>query len=167
MKTLTKYLFPIVFIIITVTFGCRKNDIAPENYFETKINEVSKDFFVDEASMNKGITIIAANEITDVSRKTIIITINADEVGTYKQTFDYKTGVSISQCGLTYKIITKQTEDTPTFFMSYEGEVELSEIDMKNGHITGTYNFVLHSVPEDSKPYRISGRFIRTSFRSF
>ena len=165
MKILTKYSIVLSLILLTALFGCRKNDIAPENYFETKINNISKDFFVDEVSINKGITIIAANEISDESRKTILITINADEAGTYKQTFDYKTGVSISQCSLTYKVITKENEESPGFFTSYEGEVEITEIDRKNEHISGYYNFVLYSVPNDNKPYQISGRFIRTSYK--
>lgn len=145
--------------------GCRKNDIVPENYFETEINDVSRDFFFDEASINKGIIIIAANEISDDSRKSLIITIKAEEIGSYKQTFDYKTGVSISQCGLSYKILTKENQESPTIYTSHEGEVEITEIDRKNKHISGNYNFILYSIPKDTNPYRISGRFIKTSFR--
>ena len=159
-----KFITLILFLSILFVFGCRKNDIAPENYFETKINNVNKSFRIDEITIDKGITVIAAHEIINNSKKSIIITINADDVGSFKQTFDYKTGVSISQCGLVYKIISKENEISPTFFMSYEGEVKITEIDRKNHHITGSYDFKLYSVPDNNQPYNISGKFIRTSY---
>jgi len=159
-----KFITFIVFLSTVLIFGCRKNDIAPENYFETKINNINKNFIVEQTTINKGITIIAAHETGNNSRKSIIITINADHVGSYKQTFDYKTGVSISQCGLTYKIISKENEISPTFFMSYEGEVNITEIDRKNCNISGSYDFKLYSVPNNNKPYNIAGKFLRTSY---
>ncbi|MCD4793180.1 MAG: hypothetical protein K8R54_08120 [Bacteroidales bacterium] len=159
-----KFVTYILFFSIVFVFGCRKNDIAPENYFEIKINNINKNFVVYETTIDKGITIIAAHETNDNSKKSIIITINADDIGSYKQTFDYKTGVSISQCGLTYKIISKEIETSPSFFMSYEGEVEITEIDRKNCHISGSYDFKLYSVPDNNQPYNISGKFIRTSY---
>ena len=159
-----KFVTYILFISIVFVFGCRKNDIAPENYFEIKINNINKNFVVYETTIDKGITIIAAHETSDNSKKSIIITINADNVGSYKQTFDYKTGVSISQCGLTYKIISKEIETSPSFFISYEGEVEITEIDRKNRHISGSYDFKLYSVPDKNQPYNITGKFIRTSY---
>lgn len=159
-----KFIIFLLFLSSVFVSGCRKNDIAPENYFETKINKVNKNFIIDKTTINKGITIISAHQTSNNSKKSIIITVNADEIGSYKQTFDYKTGVSISQCGLTYKIISKENDISPTFFMSYEGEIEITEIDRKNQHITGTYDFKLYSVPDNNQPYNISGKFIRTSY---
>ncbi len=155
----------IIFLTISVGLvGCQKDSFSPDNYFETNINNSEKVFVPENANISKGITIIAALETKKDSKKAIVITINGDQIGKYKQTFDYKTGVSVSQCGLSYKIISKVIETTPTFYSSYEGSVEITEIDMENKNISGSYNFKLHSIPNNDKPYIIAGQFIKLSF---
>ncbi len=155
----------IIFLALSLAIvGCQKENIVPENYFETKINDAEKVFVPQNANIAKGITIIAAIDKKDNSQKTIVISINGDQVGSYKQTFDYKTGVSISQCGLSYKTISKDKNTDTNFYSSYQGKVEISDIDLKNKKISGTYNFKLYSVPDNNKPYTISGKFIKLSF---
>ena len=155
----------IIFLTISVGLvGCQKDSFSPDNYFETNINNSEKVFVPENANISKGITIIAALDTKKDSKKAIVITINGDQIGKYKQTFDYKTGVSVSQCGLTYKIISKLIETTPTFYSSYEGNVEITEIDNENKKISGNYNFKLHSIPDNDKPYVIAGQFIKLSF---
>lgn len=144
--------------------GCQKDNIVPENYFETHINNDKKVFIPQTANVSKGITIIAALDKKENSKKAIVITINGDQVGKYKQTFDYKTGVSVSQCGLTFKTISKDKEVNENFYSSYNGTVEITDIDTDNKKISGTYNFKLYSVPGNNKPYSISGKFIKLSF---
>ncbi|MCF6366046.1 MAG: DUF6252 family protein [Bacteroidales bacterium] len=158
----------ILYSFIVFSFGiigCRKGEISPDNFFETKINNSEKVFKPESATILKGITIIAAHDSKVNSKKAIIITVNGDKVGKYKQTFDYKTGVSVSQCSLSYKIISKEEESSPTFFTSYEGKVEITGLDRKNKLISGEYNFKLYSVPDDNKPYVIKGKFINLSYR--
>ncbi len=152
------------FILSFGIIGCEKENISPDNFFETKINNSEKAFKSESATISKGITVIPAFDSKVNSKKAIIITIKGDEKGKYKQTFDYKTGVSISQCGLSYKIISKEKEALPTFFTSYEGNVEITDKDRKNKMISGTYSFKLYSVPDDNKPYVIKGKFINLSY---
>jgi len=155
----------VFFIIVTIgLIGCQKDSIVPDNYFETSINNDEKVFVPENANISKGITILAALDSKENSKKAIVITINGDQIGKYKQTFDYKTGVSVSQCGLSYKIISKIIETSPSFYSSYEGNVEITEIDMDNKNISGNYNFKLHSVPDNNKPYVITGKFIKLNF---
>lgn len=155
----------ILFTIIAIGIvGCQKNTIVPDNYFETKINNSTEVFIPKNANISKGITIIAALDKQKDSRKSIVISINGDQIGSYKQTFDYKTGVSVSQCGLSYKIISKIKDNSPSFFSSYEGFVEIEELDREAKNISGTYNFKLNSVPNTNKPYFISGKFVKLSF---
>jgi len=155
----------ILFAVLTIGLvGCKKNIITPDNYFETTINNASETFVPEKANITKGITIIAAINKKNNSKKAIVITINGDKIGNYKQTFDYKTGVSVSQCGLSYKTISKLDESSPTFFSSYEGAVEIEELDRDNKNITGTYSFKLSSIPNNNKPYFISGKFVKLSY---
>jgi len=155
----------IVFLLFSLAIvGCQKENIVPENYFETRINNADKVFVPQNANIAKGITIIAAIDKKKNSQKTIVISINGDQVGNYKQTFDYKTGVSVSQCGLSFKTISKEKEIDASFYSSYQGNVEISDIDRENKNITGTYNFKLYSVPDNNKPYTISGKFIKLSY---
>jgi len=152
----------ILFVVLTLGIvGCQKENIVPENYFETKINNAEKIFVPQNANISKGITIIAAIDKKENSKKTIVISINGDHVGNYKQTFDYKTGVSVSQCGLSFKTMSKEKEINPNFYSSYQGNVEITDIDRDNKNISGTYNFKLYSVPDNNKPYTISGKFIK------
>ncbi len=146
-------------------FGCEKNNFAPENYFETNINNQEFNFEPQTAIISKGITIIGAHETKDNSKKAIVISINGDRIGNYKQTFDYKTGVSVSQCGLGYKILSKSEETMPNFYTSYEGNVKISEIDRKNKNISGSYNFKLYSIPNNNKSYIINGTFIKLDYK--
>jgi len=164
MMRLLRYIIFSFFVLTFGIIGCQKENISPDNYFETKINNSDKVFKPETATILRGITIIAAHDSKVNSKKAIIITVNGDKTGKYKQTFDYKTGVSISQCSLSYKIISKEEEKSPTFFTSYEGNVEISDIDKKNKMISGEYNFKLYSVPDDNKPYVIKGKFINLSY---
>lgn len=164
MKTLK--IFILVFIFVgSVFIGCEKTGIEPGNYMKTEINNLDKIFKPAEATISKGITIINARETEANSIKSIVLTINADEIGNFKQTFDYKTGVSISECSLTYKILSNKEEMSPTFFISFEGSVNFTEIDRRNKQITGSYFFKLNSVPNSEKPYIIKGKFVKLSFR--
>lgn len=164
MKTLRIFLILVLFISFTF-IGCEKTDIEPDNYFETEINSLDKKFKSVEAIIDKGITIINAQEVETNSIKTVVLTINTDEIGNFKQTFDYKTGVSISECGLSYKIISKDDESGSTFFISYEGSVSITEIDRRKKQITGSYIFKLNSIPNSEKPYIIKGKFIKLSYK--
>lgn len=156
----------LVFLIFGFIFsGCEKKGIEPDNYFETEINNLQKKFSPVNATIEKGITIISTEQNEKNTKKSIIITINSDKVGNYEQTFDYKTGVSVSQCALTYKILTKEEISNPSFFISFEGNVKITEIDRRKKQISGTYLFKLNSVPDDDKPYVIKGKFVKLSYK--
>jgi len=141
------YIIVIFIVSILSLVGCQKKVFVPQT-----------------ANISKGITIIAALDKKENSKKAIVITINGDQIGKYKQTFDYKTGVSVSQCGLTFKTISKDKNISENFYSSYNGTVEITDIDTDNKKISGTYNFKLYSVPDNNKPYTISGKFIKLSF---
>ena len=77
MRLLKNILFSF-FILSFVITGCEKENISPDNFFETKINNSEKNFIPESAVISKGITILAAFNSKVNSKKAIVITINGD-----------------------------------------------------------------------------------------
>ena len=94
----------------------------------------------------------------------MIITVRGTNEGIYKQEYDYKTQVSVTQCGLTYKIISKAKRKRPEYYVSYEGSVKIDEINRNKKKITGSYKFILRSIPDTKKTEKIEGKFINLSY---
>ncbi len=156
----------ILFLFIFVgLFSCKKQDIEPTNYIDVEINKQNTELTSGFASISNGIAILAGSNISDYEKSTMIISINGDRKGKYLQNYDYKTNVSISQCALTYKTISKSKTSTPQFFSSYEGKVTISEINMKEKKISGSYSFRVKSIPATKNVQEIKGKFYNVGFK--
>jgi hypothetical protein len=157
----------IVYIsFILMVFGnCQKKQIEPQNYFDATINNKSEQLKLSDAYISKGITEIKVYREDENLSKSIIITINSDKIGRYHQYFDYKTGVSMSECGLNYEIHEKEDVKNPKYFKSNEGQVEITDINFRKRMISGTYNFRINSLSEKNIPNSIKGKFINIPFK--
>jgi hypothetical protein len=158
---LTTYLL----LFMMVFSNCQKKQIEPQNYFDATINNKSEQLRLAEANVERGITVITVAQDVENLSKTIVITINSDKPGRYHQYFDYKTGVSMSECGLNYEISEKNDVKNPKFFKSIEGNVEITDINFRKKMISGTYNFRINSLSEKNIPNSIKGKFINISFK--
>ncbi len=165
MKGVRKLKFIIFALLLIGAYSCKKQDIQPNNYIDVEINKKNKEFTTSRASMGKGMTILLGNNSDNNEINTLIITIHGIHKGTYKQDYDYKTNVSVTQCALTYKTISKSETDTPQFYSSYEGKVKISEIDRKNKKISGSYSFSVNAIPNNNNAQIISGEFINVSIK--
>ena len=148
----------------TIFIACEKKNIEPENIFESQINNINQAFEASEITQKNGITVILSHLADDNFVKTIKVTINSDESGSYKQTYDYKTGVSVSECSLNYTIVNKKDTTAPLIFTSLEGNVYISEKNRRKKQISGSYIFKLNSFPQVDKPYYIKGKFIKVKY---
>jgi hypothetical protein len=156
----------IYFIIIFAFFSnCQKKAIEPQNYFEAAVNNTSDSYKLKEAFIEKGITNISVISELDGLKKSIIITVNSDKPGKFHQYFDYKTGVSLSECGLVYEVQQSNDDRTPKYFKSIEGNVEIIEVNQRKGIISGFYNFRINSLSGFTSPDQIKGKFINLSIK--
>jgi len=155
----------IFFISIVFVFGnCQKKEIEPQNYFDAVVNNSSERLKPIEAYVDKGITEIKVGEIIDGLSRSIIINVNSDKPGKYVQKYDYKTGVSMSECGLVYEIQDRE-DNIPKYFKSIEGNIEITEINSRKRTISGTYNFRINSLSDNNTQNSIKGKFINISFK--
>ncbi len=155
----------LLFLLSVGLFSCQKTEnIQPEPSFDAQIGKNKFLLHTDKITVSKGITILVGSEVDNTSRSTMIITVRGVNEGVYKQEYDYKTRVSVAQCGMTYKIMTKSASDSPQFFISYEGSVTISDIDRDKNSITGSYSFRIKSIPEAGKIEEIKGEFVNVSF---
>ncbi len=163
MKPFIKFLF--IFILFAGISSCEKEDYLPENYFELSINKSQKSISAEKVSINKGLIVIEAYSTKEKSKSALIITVKGNKEGKYKQIYDYETGVSVTGCGLTYKVISKDKNLKPVYFVSYEGEVKINSIDRERNTINGEYNFKVKSLPDKSKLQKIEGKFINLKIK--
>jgi hypothetical protein len=152
-------------IIVLLLANCGKTQIEPMNYFDATINNRTEQLKLTEAQVENGITEITVSDDTDNHTKTILITINSDKIGRFHQYYDYKTGVSMSECWLNYEIHEKDDLKNPNYFKSIEGQVELTDINSRKKTISGNYNFRINSLSEKNIPNFIKGKFINVSFK--
>ncbi len=150
---------------MTIFSNCEKKQIEPQNYFEVNVNNNSELFKPKEASVEKGITEITACDEIENTTRTIVITVNTDAPGKYHQYFDYKTGVSRSQCGLIYELLENADDKAPVYFKSIEGQVEITDINHRKKLISGFYRFKIRSLSDMNIPNSIKGTFINISYK--
>jgi len=164
MKKIKKHIVKILFLsLITITiFSCQKQEVAPSEFFNAKINNSETLLTNKQINISKGITIIAGYNSNKEDKSIIIITVHGDKEGSYKQEYDYKTGVSVTQCGLTHKTISKKQNG---YFTSYEGKVTISKIDKENKKISGHYTFKVRSIPDSKNVKEIKGKFTNLSYK--
>ncbi len=145
--------------------SCEKRVIIPEDTFEVKIRDAqNQKFEVKEALMNKGLTLITAGKNTSGDVLQVKISVNADKEGVYKQTFDYKTGVAISQCMLDYEE-TDSLNHEFYFSKSYEGYVNIARIDPERRQMSGDYSFVLKPLTKKTGSFIVKGSFEKVNFK--
>jgi hypothetical protein len=146
-------------------FGCDKDSMFSDNYFSLQINSTVGEYEPQSVKVKNGITIIAATNEDDERSESVVITVNGDREGEYKQVYDYKTGVSVKSCGLTYKISDKHAAaDEPAYYTSYEGELVISELDKAKQLISGSYSFYTRALDNDTIIHRIKGEFLNIPY---
>lgn len=154
----------VLFIVLCST-GCDKNSMFSDHYFSLQINSVVGEYEPQSVKVKNGITVIAAAKENKQRSETVIITVNGDKEGEYRQVYDYKTGVSVKSCGLTYKITAKKSDDDkPAYYTSYEGEIVISEINRAEQLISGKYNFYTRALDSDTVIHQIKGEFMNIPF---
>ncbi len=154
-------------ILLMYSGSCNKDSIFHESYFSLKINSVVGEYEPQSVVVKNGITVIAAKNGTENNSESVVITINGAEVGTYRQVFDYKTGVSVKSCGLTYKINSKTNanlKSSPDYYTSYEGEIVISKMDDRNKLMSGYYKFYLQALNADTVTHEIKGEFLNLPY---
>jgi len=155
----------ILLIAVTFMYSCQKADeINLSPAFSANLNGSEKVLKSTKAVVNKGITIIAGSETTKTERSMVVITIRGAEKGEFKQDYDYITGVSVAQASCTYKIISKSENTKAQFYVSYEGTVEISDIDFSKRQISGSYKFDLKAIPNSKNKQKLEGDFVNLSF---
>ncbi len=157
----------ILLLLITASFtiSCQKSGAELAPVFSAKLNGTERLMKSKKAVVNKGITIIAASEVTKNQHSMIIITIRGAEKGEFKQEYDYVTGVSVAKASCTYKIISRKSTKEPQFYISYEGIVEISDIDFSKKQISGSYKFDLKAIPNSKKQQVLKGDFVNLPFK--
>ena len=147
-------------------FSCQKQEVQPTNFFNAHFsNKTEKKLSNVDVSIRKGITILAGNSTNKDDKEIIIITIRGEKEGTYKQEFDYKTSVSVTQCGLTNKIISSSIKNEAQYYSSYEGKVVIDKVDTKSKTITGHYNFKLRAIFDKENTKQVKGKFINLKYK--
>ncbi len=162
MKNKLNFIF--LFVIFWGVVGCQKDEIKPVEYISLGIDKSGKKILTGKASISKGITVIAAHELEKNKKSNLVINVHGDRKGSYKQEYDYKTNVSVTQCALTYKIISKSENNKTKYFASYEGVVNILEIDRENNKISGSYNFKAKDISKAKNIKDINGKFINLSY---
>ncbi|MEA2042426.1 MAG: hypothetical protein U9N85_07725 [Bacteroidota bacterium] len=155
----------LVLFVLLFSFSCDKGSIFSENYFSVKINQVSGEFEPYNVKVQNGAIVLAAKLVDNSRTESVVITVKGDRPGKYKQIFDYKTGVSVTSCGLSYKITQKGSKGEPGYFTSYEGEVEISDIDYSAEELSGSYTFLVKSFEKDSVINEVKGEFLNVDFQ--
>lgn len=154
-----KILLPVVFILFSI-ISCEKENYSPLNYFEAKMNSSALGIAPEKVYVSKGMTVIEATSTKNKTLSKLTITIKGDQKGEYKQIYDYKTGVSVTGSSLSYKVFSKETNNEPGFFISYEGKVKITDIDLSNKIVSGEYSFKVKSIPDKKIVQIIQGKFV-------
>ncbi len=156
----------ILFVWLVVLVSCRKDELQAKQYFDASINNEVKALSPDNVNIRKGITILAGYTNEADVKSAVVITVNGNKNGKYRQVYDYITGVSVTECGLTYKILSRKVRHGDSdYFVSYEGDVVIENIDYSSKTITGSYDFKVRAIPDTEKKQTISGKFINVSFK--
>ena len=164
MKKLFFYTLFIILIIPLIT-SCGKDSMVTDDYFSVHINSITGEYEPHSVKIDNGITIIAGRLQDEKRTESVVITVKGDRAGEYKQVFDYKTGVSVTSCGLTYKIVDKLKLEEATYYNSYEGIVLISEIDGSTHQISGSYKFLVSSIDNDTTVHEIKGEFLNVEYQ--
>ena len=159
----------ILFSVISAFFlinSCQKDDFQADNLFQASVNNESKSLSADNVSVKRGVSSIAGYLNDESTDGVLILTIKGDKPGRYRQVYDYKTGVSITECGLNYKILSRKIpSDESNYYVSFEGEVIIDKIDFDSKLMSGSYSFKMRSIPDRQKEQIISGKFINVRFK--
>lgn len=157
----------IVSLFAVLQYSCGKDDLEANEYFDTKINkEQVKNLEPDKINVKRGITSIAGYVNDDDLKVAVVITVQGDKPGKYRQVYDYKTGVSVTECGLTYKVLSrKKASKSSDYFVSYEGAVIIDKIDAEKKTMSGSYEFKVRSIPDKKNEHLINGKFVNLSFK--
>lgn len=157
-------IFKVITFLLIVSFAffsCEKEVINPEGLFETNINNVDIKLSPKSATIDKGVISLNAYSSKNNEISTLVITVKGDQENSYNQEYDYKTGVSVTQCGLTYKIFSKNSNGEPEYYVSYEGFVKITSVDRHRNTVSGKYNFIVRSIPDKSNTRQtIKGSFV-------
>jgi len=166
MKRVIIIISAFVLALVVTLYSCQKDELQAKHYFEASINNSVKKLSPDNVSINKGITILAGYLNDKDVKSAVVITINGNKPGKYRQIYDYKTGVSVTECGLTYKVLSRKIRSGDSdYFVSFEGDVVIEEIDYDKKLLTGSYAFKVRSIPDTQKKQEINGKFINVSFK--
>jgi|GEM_PF-1659274 hypothetical protein len=160
------FLSEILFVIFLIIFfdNCQKDRLISKNIIETEINNVKNEFELKKIVVEKRIIAIDISELKKNYVNFISITVNGDDEKKYVQSFDYKTGISLSECSLNYKILPKNNDKSSMFYASYEGFVKIKEISKRKRQISIEYDFRLFAVPNDYKTYTIKGSITNCNY---
>ncbi len=154
----------IISIFLFVIYSCNKDELQANPHFEAQINNELKTLS-PKVSVNRGIVILAGYLDKKDLEGAVVITVKGDKTGKYRQVYDYKTGVSVTECGLTYKALSRSKQKNASgYYVSYEGNVIIDKINYNKRIISGSYNFKVRSVPDKKNEESISGKFINISF---
>jgi len=155
-----------VLALVVTLYSCQKDELQAKQYFDASIDNVVKTLSPDNVNINKGITILAGYLNDKDAKSAVVITINGNKAGKYRQIYDYKTGVSVTECGLTYKVMSRKVRTGDAdYFVSYEGDVVIDEINYDKKLLSGSYSFKVRSIPDTQKKQEINGKFINVSFK--
>lgn len=164
-KRVAHIMLTVIAGLVLLVSACDKDSMFSENYFSLKINSVVGEYEPQTVIVKNGITVIAAKAEAENRSESVIITVNGDRTGKYEQVFDYKTGVSVKSCGLTYKINSKdESNREPNYYTSYEGEIIISEMDKSNHLISGHYKFYTRALNNDTTIHEIKGEFLNIPY---
>jgi len=144
-------------------FSCRKNSMKPLNFIELHQNNNKENVIFKNAVFDKGTFEINFSVFKNQTNELLKLKINGNTPDKYVQIFDYKTGVTVSQCSLTSNII-DSSSDTVKYMNSYEGKVIITETDIKNHLISGTFSFKIKTNNIIEEEEITKGKFIRVSY---
>lgn len=149
---------------LVLLFSCKKQDLSPNENFTAKIDNVEKKLTDSKINIDKGITILAGVYSENKQKSTLVITVHGDREGEYVQDYDYITGVSVKECGMTQKSVSG-VENVTEYFSSFEGKVIITDINTKEKRVSGKYSFKLKAMPDTKNEKTISGNFENLKYK--
>jgi hypothetical protein len=157
---INKILFGLTMLIISCLYSCKdsNNDGIPDllaDKMSASINGVQWTSITRVAQNFSTYVVIVG---TDLSGKTITITVNATAEGTYQLSLT----PPATQCGAVYK--TTPTASTTDAYISSSGNVVLTKFDKTNKLISGTFDFVLRHDLSGNTVTIANGKFTDLKF---
>jgi len=141
LKISALYILCLLFGLISCEGNTEQEIITPT--LQATINAEFQHFEKKKAELKEGfITILSSEHSTNDGANTFMITVNGNKPGDYVQSYDPRTGVSITQCRMVYRM--NKTNEL-TYYISFEGKVKLAEIDYVNKTINGSFQFRLRN----------------------